>query len=87
MSDGTIWLHNYLFLIFTFGIGYIFVSLDISKNYGIIKNGIIAKTGFFIISLIYFILEEKNFLIVILGGLDILFVCLFIEFLLNYKKL
>ncbi|NVM37786.1 MAG: hypothetical protein HWN81_19500 [Candidatus Lokiarchaeota archaeon] len=82
-----IWLHISLFLIFTFGIGYIIVSRDLSKNHGIVMIGAMVKTEFFVITLAYFIIGDMNFMIVVLGGIDILFVCLFIEFLLKYKKL
>jgi hypothetical protein len=80
-------LHVFIFLVISFGIGYILVSRDINKNHGVVIIGIIGKISFFICALIYMLLGDANFLLVVLGIVDIFFVCLFIEFLINFKKI
>ena len=58
-----IWLQSFLFLVANLGIGYFIVSLDISKNHGIVVIGIIAKLGYFLINLINLLLDKFfNFL-------------------------
>jgi hypothetical protein len=80
-----IWLQLSLFLILIFGIGYIFVSRDLEKNRALVIIGGLAKLMFFIIVLIYFILGDISILIVLLGGIDMIMVILFIEFLIKNK--
>ena len=81
-----IWLHLTLIFIIVYGIGYFMVSMNLEKNHGIIVIGAIAKVMFFIMTLIYMFLGDVNILVVTLGSIDLLFVCLFIEFLLKYEK-
>ena len=80
-----IWLQLSLILILIFGIGYIIVSRDLEKNHGLVFIGAFAKLMFFILVLIYFIVGDVNILIVLLGGVDLIMVFLFIEFLLKYE--
>ena len=80
-----IWLQLTLFLILIFGIGYILVARDLEKNQGIVLTGALAKLTFFIIALTYYIFGDVNILIVLLGGIDLVMVILFIEFLLKNK--
>ena len=80
-----IWLQLSLFLILIFGIGYIYVSRDLEKNRGLVITGGLAKLTFFIIVLSYFISGDVNILIVLLGGIDMIMVILFIEFLVKNK--
>ena len=81
-----VWLKLSLVLIALFGIGYILVSRDISKNHGLVLIGALAKMSFFVFALIYFFLGDVNILIVLLGGIDILMAILFVEFLINSKE-
>ena len=80
-------LHALLGLIFTYGIGYFIVSLDITKNQGAVILGIVSKLVFFSCCVIYFLLGDINFIILVLGVCDFGFACLFIEFLINSKKI
>ena len=80
-----VWLQLSLFLILIFGIGYIIVSRDLEKNRGLVLTGALSKLTFFMIALSYFILGDVNFLIVILGGIDLILVILFIDFLVKNK--
>ncbi len=77
-------LHSLLGLIFVYGIGYFIVGLDIDKNRGCVWLGVISKLSFFTFCVIYFLLGDLKFIIVILGSLDFIFACFFIEFLVNY---
>ena len=78
-------LHALLGLIFTYGIGYFILGLNIDKNHGYAVLGVISKLCFFTFCVIYFLLGDLFIIIVILGSLDFIFACLFIEFLLKYK--
>jgi len=86
MPNSMLWLQLSLLLILLLGLGYIIVAMDISQNHGLVIIGGISKVVFFIITLIYFGLSEVGVMVVLLGGVDILFVCLFTEFLLKYNK-
>ena len=86
MPNSMVWLQLSLLLILILGLGYIIVAMDISQNHGLVIIGGISKVVFFIITLIYFVLSEVGIMVVLLGGVDILFVCLFAEFLLKYNK-
>jgi hypothetical protein len=78
-------LHALLGLIFVYGIGYFIVGLDIDKNRGCVWLGVLSKMSFFTFCVIYFILGDLDLIIVILGSLDFIFACLFIEFLINHQ--
>ena len=82
-----IWLQSFLFLVINLGIGYLIVSFDINKNHGIVVIGIIAKLGYFLISLIYFVIGDIGMSALLSASVDIIFSVLFLEFLINYKKL
>lgn len=69
-----------------YGIGYIMVSRDITKNHGIIFIGVIGKILFFIDCIIALLLNEGNFFLLLTGSVDLIFAILFIEFLLAAKK-
>jgi hypothetical protein len=82
-----IWLQLCLIFIMIYGIGYFIVFKNLDENHGIVIIGAIAKATFFLFSIIYLIQGDVNILIVLLGSIDMAFVILFIEFLLNYKNL
>jgi len=79
-------LHSLLGLIFVYGIGYIILGLDIDKNYGIAVLGVLSKLTFFTFCVIYYLLGDLYIIIVIFGSFDFIFACLFIEYMINYKK-
>ncbi len=81
-----IWFHVIVALIFVFGIGYYIVGRDLSKNHGLVLIGALEKFLFFVILLIYFFLGDINILVLLLTGVDFIFGCLFVEFLINYNK-
>ncbi len=79
------WFHLFFGYIFIFGIGYLIVYQDITKNKGIVVLGISEKFLTFIGSLIYFVLGDINLLALLLVVTDLVYGCLFIEFLLNFR--
>ena len=78
--------HAMFWCILTFGIGYIIVSRDITKNHGIIFIGMLAKILFFIDCIITLISKEANIMLLPTRIVDLAFAILFIEFLLKTKK-
>ena len=70
-----------------FGIGFYFVARDINKNHAIVVLGAIEKFFVFLLFLIYFILGYSNFLPILFIIVDLIFGCLFVEFLVNFKKI
>ena len=77
----------FLGLAFVFGIGYFWVSRDISLNHDIVRMGIIGKLIVFVSMLLAWIGGEIPIIIVGSGVVDLIFAILFIEFLMAYRKL
>jgi hypothetical protein len=82
-----VWMHIFFIFVIIFGIGYYWVGRNIDGNHGIVKMGIIAKLTVFVVFGYYFLVGDFNFLVFGPTGIDLVFVLLFIEFLLNYPKL
>lgn len=78
--------HAMFWFIMAFGIGYLIVSCDITKNHGIVVIGIIAKVLFLLDCIITVVLKEANLLLLFPGIVDFIFAMLFLEFLLSAKK-
>jgi hypothetical protein len=78
--------HAMFWLVVAFGVGYLIVSRDITKNYGIVTIGIIGKTLFFIDCLITLALKQANVVLLLIGIGDLIFACLFLEFLLYARR-
>jgi hypothetical protein len=74
----------FLGLCFVYGIGYFWVSRDISSNHGIVRMGIIGKLLVFAGFLIAWVMGEVPLIIVGSGIVDLIFAILFIEFLKSY---
>ena len=77
----------FLVLCFVFGIGYFWVSRDISGNHDIVRMGIIGKLLVFAGFLIAWFMGEVPLIIVGTGLVDLIFAILFIEFLKTYGKM
>ena len=82
-----VFLQMLFILVIIFGIGFFIVYLDIEKNQGIVLMSIFEKVSFFFVFLIYFILGDVNFLVLLLNIIDLIFGMLFIEFIINMKRL
>jgi len=80
-----VWLQLFLALAFVFGIGYYWVSKDLSRV-EIVKMGAIGKILVFIIPLYYAIRGDIGWIVVGIVFVDLVFAVLFIEFLLRVRK-
>ncbi len=73
--------------IIAFGIGYLMVSRDITKNHGVvIIGGLIGKPVFFADCVATVALGEANARLLVPGVVDFVFFLLFLEFLIRTKK-
>jgi hypothetical protein len=84
--NSLIWLHVSLICIVIYGIGYILVYRDIESNHGIVIIGSLGRFSFFIITIFALVGNDANFLFLLLGIVDFIFVILNCEFLLNQRK-
>jgi hypothetical protein len=73
-------------LVFVFGIGYYWVSKDISMNHDIVKLGIIAKILIFFVFSYHTLVGNIPPQLGLSGVVDLVFAVLFLEFLMNMKK-
>ena len=79
---------NALFwIVIALGVGFYIVSRDIAYNHGLVFTGMLGKTFFFIICVVTLVLKEANFLIILVGAVDLIFAFLFLEFLRSYPNL
>ena len=78
--------HAMLWFVISFGVGYLIVSKDITKNHGIVVIGILAKTLYFIDCVITLSLKQANVLLLLIGIGDLIFAGLFWEFLYTARK-
>jgi hypothetical protein len=69
------------------GIGYLIVGLNIDQNHWIVLMGIIGKLSVFVFFTIQYINGDIALLKLIIAIGDLIFAILFVEFLLNFKKL
>ena len=76
-----------LVLVILFALGWFIVSIDIGKNHGIVLISIIAKLLVFIFFTAYYIQGLNTIIEFTIGICDLIFAILYIEFLVNYKKL
>ena len=76
----------FLGLCFVFGIGYYWVSRDIYNNHGIVKMGIIGKLIVFVGMLWACLIGQIHFIPASAGVVDLIFVILYIEFLMTFKR-
>jgi hypothetical protein len=74
-------------LVFVFGIGYYWVSKDISMNHDIVKLGIIAKILVFLVFSYHTLIGNISPQLGLSGVVDLVFAVLFLEFLMNVKKI
>ncbi len=73
-------------LVFALGIGYYWVSKDITTNHDLVKVGVIAKVPAGSILVYYYLAGSFHPLLALCGAVDLLFAVLFIEFLLHMNK-
>ena len=85
--DTYLWIYSFLLLAGVFGFMYILVGLDITKSHIAVSTGIISQVLYFIILLVFFILGDCNWILFLVGLIELVFAGLFIEFYINFKKL
>ena len=68
-------------IIISFGIGYLIVSNDLTKDHTLVKVGILTKIVVFISMVIAVVSKQANFLLLAVGLIDLTFAILYIEFL------
>jgi hypothetical protein len=78
--------HAFFAAVLSFGIGFILVSLDITKNHVMILVGILGKVLFFLVCLVTFFQNEANILLVLTGSADLVFAILYLEFLMRFRN-
>jgi hypothetical protein len=78
--------HSFFAIVLALGIGYIMVSKDINRNHAMVTVGILGKALFFLVCLITFIQNDANFLLLLIGIVDLIFAILFWEFLQRFRK-
>ena len=76
----------FLGLCFVFGIGYYWVSKDLTKNHGIVKMGIVGKLIVFVGLTWAGVSGQVHFILIGPGIVDLVFAILYIEFLMTSKK-
>ena len=73
-------------LVFVFGIGYYWVSKDLSIDHDIVKLGIIAKTLVFFVFSYHTLIGNIPLQLGLSGVVDLIFALLFAEFLMNMRR-
>jgi hypothetical protein len=71
--------------LFVFGLGYYWVSRNISRNRDLMKLGVIGKPLVFVVFFGHALAQEISMLLVIPSVVDLLFGALFLEFLLRTR--
>jgi hypothetical protein len=71
--------------LFVFGLGYYWVSRDLSRNRDLVKLGVIGKPLVFVVFFGHALAREISVLLVIPSTVDLLFGALFLEFLLRTR--
>ena len=73
-------------LVFAIGMGHYWVSKDITANRDLVKVGIIAKSFAALVLIFHYAVGNFHVLLALCGGVDLLFVILFFEFLRTGKN-
>jgi len=76
----------FLGLAFVFGLGYYRVSRDLTKNYEIVKMGILGKLIVFIGLTWAGATGQVHWILIVPGIVDLVFAILYIEFLMTSEK-
>ncbi len=82
-----LWFDSLMGLIFAFGIGFFFVSLDVKQNHGLIKAAIFEKCWVFIMGVYYFLVGQATVWVALVVTGDLIFGLLFAEDLLAIRRL
>ena len=80
------YLQLFVMLVFVIGIGYWWVSRDISRNHEIVKLGIYAQCSVFVVLAYQTLVGNVHPLYLIPGVIDLIFAILFGLFLYSYAR-
>jgi hypothetical protein len=80
------YLQLFVVLVFVIGIGYWWVSQDISRNREIVKVGIYAQSSVFVVLAYQTLISNVHPLYLIPGVIDLIFAILFGLFLYSYAR-
>jgi hypothetical protein len=72
--------------LFVFGLGYYWVSRDLSRNRDLVKLGVIGKPLVFLVFFGHALAKEIHMLLVFPSVVDLLFGALFLEFVLRTRS-
>jgi hypothetical protein len=81
-----LFLRLFLSLAFVFGIGYYWVSRDITNNHAIVKLGIMGKLCVFVLMTYYWVEGYVKLSLVPTGVVDLIFAILYLEFLFYFPS-
>lgn len=81
-----LWFDTFLVFIFTLGLGFYYVSLDMNKNHGLIRMAIFWKFAVFLVGLLHTIAGDGSMWVILIVTVDLLFGILFAEDLLAVNK-
>jgi hypothetical protein len=85
-SPDTLSLQLLAACLFVFGLGYYWVSGDLSRNRDLVKLGVIGKPLVFLVFVGHALAREIPVLLVAPSVVDLLFGALFLEFLLRTRR-
>ena len=80
-----LWFDTFLAFIFSLGLGFFFVSLDMTMNHGLIRMAMFWKVAVFIVGILHFIAGDASNWVVLIVVIDLLFGILFTEDLMAIK--
>jgi hypothetical protein len=87
IPESMFWLQLFMNLVFCFGLGYYWVSQDHAKNHAVIVMAVIGKTIVFLTISYYLAIGHATILAFLLGFGDFIFAGLFVEDLIEIRKL
>ncbi len=85
--ESLIYYQGFMLAVIIFGMGYLIIGLNLDENHGIILMGIVGKLLVFGFYTLYYFQGVIGLIQFIVAISDCFFAILFIEFLINYKKL
>ncbi|MFQ6674870.1 MAG: hypothetical protein ACE5LH_00850 [Fidelibacterota bacterium] len=88
LPDQPAYLHTAAAFVFTQGLLYYFVYLDLERNFDIVKVGIVYKLVYTGVTFYYWAIGQlPHAMFALFGFLDLIFVILFLLYLRNYRYL
>ena len=86
-ATGQMFYTSFMVCVMIVGLGYFIVGLNLDQNHGLVITSIVAQLSVFALFTYYYTIGVAIQLQLIAGIMDLVFACLMMEFLINYKKL